>query len=68
MIAAIIGNDGTKRVVEATPRCGDYCDTCGDCLHCYNEAGYEPCLDGHRWVLYEDIDADRIAELLPAEA
>lgn len=41
------------RIEQAEPVCGeDFCDTCGDCLHCY---GSEPCLYGgeHRWIVYE---------------
>jgi len=45
------------RVEEAEPECGvDFCDRCGDCLHCY---GWGPCYDGanerdeHFWVVYE---------------
>ena len=35
---------------ERQPVCGeDFCDRCGDCLHCY---GGDPCYDGgsHMWV------------------
>ena len=45
------------RVEDAEPECGvDFCDRCGDCLHCYE---YGPCYDGteecdeHFWVAYE---------------
>jgi hypothetical protein len=62
MIAEIEQADGTYRDVEAPPRCGDYCDTCGDCLHCSHETGN---CDG-RWVLYRGIDDERIAELTAA--
>lgn len=36
---------------DNVPICGDYCDTCGDCLKCYGE---DDCLDGkkHSWVVY----------------
>lgn len=41
--------------LEAEPRCGeDFCDDCGDCLHCY--AG-DSCYAGegsHLWVVYSD--------------
>ncbi len=49
-----------KRVgqVEAEPECGeDFCDRCGDCLHCY---GGEACFNGgedngpHVWWVYAD--------------
>ena len=44
------------RVEDAEPECGvDFCDRCGDCLHCYGgdtcygtEEYYE-----HFWVAYE---------------
>ena len=47
------------RTEQAEPKCGeDFCDTCGDCLHCY---GSETCFDGdgptggpHLWVVYEE--------------
>ena len=47
--------------VEATPVCGeDFCDACGDCLHCYWES---PCMGNdaewdsdHFWVEYQEID------------
>ena len=40
---------------EAEPECGeDFCDSCGDCLHCY---GGDPCLESsdgeHFWVAYD---------------
>ena len=40
---------------EAEPVCGtDFCDKCGDCLHCY---GGDECFRGktdqHSWVKYE---------------
>ena len=52
------------RVEEAEPECGeDFCDRCGDCLHCY---GGDPCygIDAegeHYWVVYEkpQPDADK---------
>ena len=46
------GNEAVRE--EADPVCGeDFCDACGDCLHCYWES---PCVDGgeHSWVVYED--------------
>lgn len=45
------------REEEATPECGDYCDACGDCLHCYIG---DNCYSGnhvykaHFWVIYLD--------------
>ena len=51
---------------EATVKCGDYCDYCGDCLLC---SGDMPCYggrgeleDGHSWVVY--VGQPRHAELL----
>lgn len=43
------------RTEDANPVCGDYCDSCGDCLVCYAE---DCCLNNnderHRWIEYED--------------
>ena len=41
--------------LEEEPICGkDFCDTCGDCLHCY---WLDPCKnsDEHRWVEYSEV-------------
>ena len=45
------------RVEEAEPECGkNFCDTCGDCLACYES---DPCIDGnHRWIVYVDPTCD----------
>lgn len=43
---------------EAEPKCGeDFCDECGDCLHCY---GGDPCYNGgeHIWIVYDWLDDD----------
>lgn len=51
-------NGKLSHVEEGTPVCGeDFCDTCGDCLHCY---GWDQCgamEEGrtHYWV--EDREA-----------
>jgi hypothetical protein len=40
--------------LDATPVCGeDFCDHCGDCLHCY---GGDACRDelGHGWCVYAE--------------
>jgi len=42
------------------PICGvDFCDRCGDCLHCY---GGDPCHRNnsgkHRWVKFDEPPAD----------
>ena len=43
------------------PTCGDFCDTCGDCLACYGEAAGRDCEAGlHRWVIYNDRLAERL--------
>lgn len=54
----VYSSDGDKllRVEDETPRCGvDFCDRCGDCLHCYWE---DPCYGNetgaHSWVAYEE--------------
>ena len=55
MIAMVEQHDGTYVDDERVPKCGeDFCDWCGDCLHCY---GDDPCRDGssaskHLWVVY----------------
>lgn len=48
-------DDGTRIVVDATPDCGqDFCDICGDCLHCYFGEHCGPC----RWVIYEGASCE----------
>jgi hypothetical protein len=42
--------------VQAEPHCGkDFCDLCGDCLHCYPD---DPCYSsshgGHQWTIYAE--------------
>lgn len=52
MKKTIVYSNGTSEVVEDEPKCGDYCDDCGDCLHCYSE---DECVGGgHYWVVYRD--------------
>ena len=52
---------------SAPAECGDFCDTCGDCLHCYGEF-----MDDAEWcgnprlVLYVGENTERIAELRTA--
>jgi hypothetical protein len=47
--------------VDAEPECGeDFCDSCGDCLHCYSG---DPCHRNdsgkHFWVEYqEELEID----------
>lgn len=40
-----------RRYLLGVALCGDYCDTCGDCLHCNGENG--TCINGgdHTWVI-----------------
>ena len=66
MIAEIVDrpNGEPDVMVHAEPECGDYCDACGDCLHCSHGTDY---CDG-RWVVYADIDPERAAELLALAA
>jgi hypothetical protein len=54
MQKTIVYNNGTSEIVEDVPQCGDYCDGCGDCLHCYWE---DECVCGgsHSWVVYRDV-------------
>lgn len=51
MIAEVEQKDGTYKEEEVgEPVCGkDFCDTCGDCLHCYYG---ERCGGACRWVIY----------------
>ena len=47
-------NHNLVEKAEAIPVCSeDFCDKCGDCLHCYWES---PCLDNneHFWVEYKN--------------
>jgi len=44
-------------VEMGAPDCGeDFCDTCGDCLHCYPHDAAEWCSTGERWVIYLEND------------
>ena len=67
MIRNVYDSTGMRllRTEEAEPVCGEnFCERCGDCLHCY---GGDPCyvpsdsdddtphiLSEHFWVVYED--------------
>ena len=53
MIAEVEQADGTYIKQErGEPVCGDFCDSCGDCLHCNPD---DTCTDlCHRWVIYFD--------------
>jgi hypothetical protein len=55
------------RIEELEPVCGkDYCDSCGDCLHCY---GSDPCIENedgpHYWVRYENAPDDDMLSTSP---
>jgi hypothetical protein len=59
MLVALL--DEAFSVIEyrsAMPICGeDFCENCGDCLHCYAD---DPCPDGggHFWAVdFEDREA-----------
>jgi len=46
-------------VDEAEPVCGqDFCDSCGECLACYDEDECAFWADGHFWVVYEDEEPE----------
>jgi hypothetical protein len=63
MRAEVYTEDGQTllRTEERVPECGkDFCDRCGDCLHCY---GDDPCISGeeypaHRWVIYGEPERE----------
>lgn len=44
------------RESDDEPECGkDFCDSCGDCLHCYGDDDCFVTNDRlHRWITYED--------------
>lgn len=44
----------TTELLEAEPRCGDFCDACGDCLGCYWDDPCGQCDGGHTWFVYAD--------------
>lgn len=50
MIARVEQADGSYKPIEmGNPVCGeDFCDGCGDCLHCYGDY----CNGGCDWVIY----------------
>lgn len=50
--------DNLLRVEEDTPKCGDFCDRCGECLGCDSDSD---CVNGHTqhfWVVYEDAPTE----------
>lgn len=55
MIAEVEQADGTFVDEEREPRCGDFCDRCGDCLKCSDE---DSCVlaedERHRFVVYTE--------------
>ena len=55
MVEILNPDYSTAERVDVAPICGeDFCDRCGDCLHCYaddecgGDGGY------HSWVVYAD--------------
>lgn len=57
MLAEIYDNDGRIKLSEEDrePVCGeDFCDDCGDCLHCYGGDDCYPHGGQHRWIIYGD--------------
>jgi hypothetical protein len=55
MKASIEKPDGTYEMKDmGNPVCGeDFCDGCGDCLHCYEHSGdQEYCRNPMSWVIY----------------
>ena len=48
--------DTLIKTINAEPQCGiDFCDECGDCLHCYGSVDCSVSEDGeHFWVKYID--------------
>lgn len=63
MIALVEDKNGNfHRMEVGKPVCGeDFCDECGDCLHCYGiDEGYcNPC----KWIIYQDDDNNPIKDL-----
>lgn len=58
MLCCLIYPDGRREEVEADPVCcEDFCEDCGDCLHC---DGGDPCWCSkdreHRWFKYVNED------------
>lgn len=55
MIANVFEGADTPRQIELSPICGDYCDSCGDCLYCFREDACGGIPDReHAWVVYPD--------------
>ncbi len=64
--AQVVQDDDTDVLMDAATICGkDFCDQCGDCLHCYGE---DPCYrygdeeTGHSWVVYANQREQWLAE------
>ena len=49
-------NDAYLWTEVGDPVCGiDFCDQCGDCLHCYwDDECYPYPGEGHSWVIYRN--------------
>ncbi len=41
-------------LMSASPRCGDCCDACGDCLLCYADDACAARGEGHAWVVRDE--------------
>lgn len=67
MKASVEKQDCSYEVMDmGNPVCGDdFCDQCGDCLHCY--AG-QYCPSGeHTWVIYKDDPKNPLSEILKSD-
>jgi hypothetical protein len=55
-MTALVEDDAGQYVpVELEPHCGaDFCDQCGDCLHCHGSEHCPETSDSkHTWVVYK---------------
>jgi hypothetical protein len=71
VIAEVEQPDRTYELVEMGPvKCGTFCDTCGDCLHCYPHDEESWCATGGRWVIYmdDDLNPNRLASNRDSES
>jgi hypothetical protein len=60
MNVTIIHENKAPTVEDRTPKCGeDFCDSCGDCLHCYGgDTCWRDDSGKHYWVVYEEDEVD----------
>lgn len=50
---------GLVKTVEAEPVCGEhFCDSCGDCLHCYVDQRCVQCV----WIEYHDKENTMVTQ------